>query len=153
MQLKRFCRAARWLHGPVEADGAEAWAAHALATITAAACEHPSGRARTGRPVWLPGAVQAELWLCEVMLCESLLGAVRHASLASLSFFYAHPAPRCRAVVVQLGQGLRRVNRGSVLTVRNSFNWESRWSERSLVGVPRRAPIYKFKAALEAAGL
>lgn len=30
---------------------------------------------------------------CEVRMCESMLGAVRHASLASLAFQFAHPAP------------------------------------------------------------
>ena len=33
---------------------------------------------------------------CEVMFCDSMLGAVWHASLASLCFSLAHPAPRAR---------------------------------------------------------
>ena len=52
---------------------------------------------------------------CEVMLSEALLGAVRHASLASVTFSSAHPAPECALVLLQLSQALRRLRRGSVL--------------------------------------
>lgn len=52
---------------------------------------------------------------CEVKLCESMLGAVRHASLASIAFRLAHPAPGCAPVVLQLSQALNRLRRGSVL--------------------------------------
>ena len=97
-----------------------------------------------------PALCKLSFAYCEVVLCASLLGAVRHASLASLSFWYAHPAPLCRGVVLQLGQGLRRENQGSVLTVQNSYNREGRFSERSPHG---RAPTHNFVAALEACGL
>ena len=54
----------------------------------------------------------------EVMMCASMLGAVRHASLACLYFYNAHPAPECAPVVLQLGQDLRRLGRGGVLRSR-----------------------------------
>ena len=54
---------------------------------------------------------------CEVVLCGSVLGAVRHASLTSLSFKDAYPAPMCEGAVLQLGQALAQVNRGGVLKV------------------------------------
>ena len=53
---------------------------------------------------------------CEVMLCSSVLGAARHASLASLCFCFAHPAPECAPAVLLLSQELERLGRGSVLS-------------------------------------
>ena len=52
----------------------------------------------------------------EVMMCNSMLGAVRHASLASLVFHIAHPAPECALMVLRLSQALRGLKRGNVLT-------------------------------------
>ena len=52
---------------------------------------------------------------CEVRMCESMLGAVRHASLACLAFTSAYPAPECALTVLQLSQALRDLMRGSVL--------------------------------------
>ena len=52
---------------------------------------------------------------CEVMLCRSVLGAARHASLTSLCFCNAHPAPECAPAVLQLSQELWRLRRGSML--------------------------------------
>ena len=52
---------------------------------------------------------------CEVMLSRSVLGAARHASLASLSFYNAHPTPKCAPAVLQLSQEFWRLGWGSVL--------------------------------------
>ena len=49
-------------------------------------------------------------------MCTSVLGAARHASLASLSFSTAYPAPACALAVLQLGQELKQAGRGSVLS-------------------------------------
>ena len=46
---------------------------------------------------------------CEVMLCDSMLGVVRHASLASISFVDSHPAPECAPMILQLSQALMRM--------------------------------------------
>ena len=54
---------------------------------------------------------------CEVMLCPSLLGAVRHASLTVMFIHYAHPAPESAQMVLQLSQELRRSSCGSLLAV------------------------------------
>ena len=43
-----------------------------------------------------PALRELTLDFCEVMLSPSLLGAVRHASLANLCFCSAHPAPSVR---------------------------------------------------------
>ena len=56
---------------------------------------------------------------CEVMLCESLLGAARHASLVSIDFCLAYPASECALVVLQLSQALKRLGRGSVLRLKD----------------------------------
>ena len=89
------------------------------------------------------------LVLSEVMLSHSLLGAVRHASLASLCFCNAHPAPECEQVVLQLGRELRRLGRGRVVSLAN----EGGTCQRALEDAQGRAPCQKFKAALEAGGL
>ena len=62
-----------------------------------------------------PGLRKLTFEACEVMLCRSVLGAARHASLTSLCFDEAHPAPECAPAVLQLGQELWRLGRGSVL--------------------------------------
>ena len=56
---------------------------------------------------------------CEVVLCESMLRAVRCASLVSIAFHNSHPAPGCAQMVLQLHQALKRVGRGSVLSFLN----------------------------------
>ena len=78
---------------------------------------------------------------CEVMMCTSVLGAVRHPSLKCLVFDTAHPAPECELLVLQLSQALKRLRRGSVLSVYNSL---THLAQQAL------PPICKFMAALEA---
>ena len=80
---------------------------------------------------------------CEVMVCASRLGAVRHPSLACLLFDTAHPAPECALLVLQLSQALKRLGRGSVLVVYNSFTALAQREQAP-------PPINKFMAALEA---
>ena len=78
---------------------------------------------------------------CEVMMCMSILGAVRHPSLKTLRFTTAHPAPECEPVVLQLSQALRCLGRGGVLRV---CHWYEVPAQQALL------PIRKFMAALEA---
>ena len=52
---------------------------------------------------------------CEVLLCASLLGVTRHASLALLTFDNADPVPECAPMVLQLSQALERLGRGSMI--------------------------------------
>ena len=86
---------------------------------------------------------------CEVSMCESLLGAAQHPSIAALCFSCSHPTPECAPVVLQLGQALERLRRRSVLQV---DAWQSsNWKE--LRDAQGQAPIQKFMAALEACGL
>ena len=89
---------------------------------------------------------------CEVLLCESLLGVTRHASLTSLTFHNAHPAPECTLVVLQLGQVLRRLRRGSMLRLCNDFGLATGRVIQALAGEEQLSPFKKFKAALEACG-
>ena len=86
---------------------------------------------------------------CEVVMCTSMLGAVRHASLASLTFCMAHPAPECALMVLQLRQMLRGLRRGNVLRIAPPW----RWSDDALQQAQGRAPLHKFLTALEACGL
>ena len=70
---------------------------------------------------------------CEVVLCMSLPGfAVQHASLESICFCGAHPAPKCALMVLQLSQELRQLGRGSVLRfLSNDLNSDcvvTRWT-------------------------
>ena len=58
-----------------------------------------------------PALRKLDFGFCEVRLCESMLGAMRHASLESLTFYVAHPAPECALVVLQLRQTLRGLRR------------------------------------------
>ena len=62
-----------------------------------------------------PALRELEFGYCEVRMCDSMLGAVRHASLASITFRVAHPAPDCAPMVLQLRQTLRGLRRSSVL--------------------------------------
>ena len=87
---------------------------------------------------------------CEVKLCESLPGAVRHTSLASLSFDVAHPAPECLLTVLQLGQALKRLGRCSVLR----FAYEKDVCGRPVECRVQTLPLFhRFKAATKACGL
>ena len=62
-----------------------------------------------------PGLRKLSFNSCEVMLCRSVVGAVRHASLVSLCFRDAYPALKFSPAVMQLAQELCRLGRGSVL--------------------------------------
>ena len=100
-----------------------------------------------------PALRKLDFETCEVVLSSSLLGAVRHASLTSLTFCLAHPAPECALVVLQLKRALMRVGRGHVLNLADVpeleqiFNWHEQLYADAL------APVHKFKGALEACGL
>ena len=85
----------------------------------------------------------------EVMMCKSVLGAARHASLTSLCFSAAHPAPECAPVVLQLSLALMHLGRGSVLKLvdmtreRYGFDWVA-------VHAQGQTPFAMFKAAMQA---
>ena len=84
---------------------------------------------------------------CEVILCRSVLGAARHASLTSLCFCIAHPAPECAPAVLHLSQELWRLRRGSVLrAICEDFSGYLCGALRDAQG---RAPCQVFMADLE----
>ena len=87
---------------------------------------------------------------CEVTVCCSISTAFHHASLASMSFRLAHPAPGCALTVLLLSNGLRGMGRGSVLTFVNKDKWPVEGKLREAQG---RAPFQKFVTALEACGM
>ena len=62
-----------------------------------------------------PALCKLTLNFCEVMPCSAIVGAAGHASLASLVFCIAHPAPECALAVLQLSLGLWRSSWGNVL--------------------------------------
>ena len=61
-----------------------------------------------------PALCRLYFYHCEVMSCESVVGAVWHASLTQLYFGEAYPAPKCVPTVLQLLQALKHQGRGSV---------------------------------------
>ena len=81
---------------------------------------------------------------CEVMLCPSLLGALRHASLDNLCFKTAYPAPKCALAVLQLCREFRRLRRGSAVTCVCEGPPDMPWE--------LRAAWLKFKADINACG-
>ena len=86
---------------------------------------------------------------CEVTMCTSMPGAVRHASLTSMQFCMSHPAPECAIMLLQLGQALNQVKRGSVLRVYDlGFGVAEQGYEDEQL-----APLFMFKIALQACGL
>ena len=89
---------------------------------------------------------------CEVMLCSSMLGAVRHACLTSFFFSNAHPAPECAPVVLLLSQELRRLGRGSVVksVCYCCHSFIGGVVADALKGAQGQAPCQKFRAALKA---
>ena len=87
---------------------------------------------------------------CEVLVCPSILNAVQHASLTSLSFRLAHPAPMCALIVVLLGTWLKGQGRGSVLSFVVSNEW---WAEPALQKARGQAPFQKYVIAMQACGL
>ena len=88
----------------------------------------------------------------EVMLCESMLGAVRHTSLTGIEFFASHPAPECAPTVLQLNQALRRLSRGGVLRF-VYCEQENRHGEQPLQAALALPPQHKFQVALQACGM
>ena len=103
-----------------------------------------------------PALCELTFDFCEVMLCESMLGAVRHASLVRLCFMIAHPAPECTLMLLQLSQALRRLRRGSVLVFSDYGLYQREHVFlRSLAEQDAQAlpPFQEFKAASEACGL
>ena len=56
-----------------------------------------------------PALCKLSFSFCEVTLCESVLRAKVHKSLASLSFHVAHPAPECALAVLQLSKELKEL--------------------------------------------
>ena len=84
---------------------------------------------------------------CQVMLCDLLLGAMRHASLVRLDFVLAYPAAECVLVVLQLSQALKRVRRGSVLRCLGDSELKPSWEDLT------RSPIHHFWGAFRACGL
>ena len=87
---------------------------------------------------------------CEVMLCDTVMGAARHTSLARLSFHLAHPAPECLPAVLQLCQALKRLRRRSVLWFADERWFNFPLEKYNVQGMP---PCFKFKAASLACGL
>ena len=89
----------------------------------------------------------------EVVLCHSMLGAVRHTSLTSITCIVSHPAPECTSMVLQLSQELRRLGRGSVLSFRNYTSGMHAGIEHAFQGAHALPPLYKFLVALQAYGM
>ena len=93
----------------------------------------------------------------EVLLCESMLGVVRHASLASIAFNIAHPAPKCALMVMQLSRALRRLGRGSVLSFKNYMYGMSSDApgciESAFQSAHALPPLHKFLVAFQAYGM
>ena len=91
----------------------------------------------------------------ELLLCESMLGAVRHASLTSISFHVSHPAPECAPMVLQLSRALRRLGRSSLLTFGNyMYGGDARECiEPALQSAHALPPLHKFLVALQAYGM
>ena len=107
--------------------------------------ERPLDARALGDLSGFPALCNLSFRCCEVTLCESMLGAVRHAHLTSLIFRFAPPAPDCALVVLQLRQALKRLGRGSVLKVVDCAGDSS--AERALTSVQL------FRAALKSCGL
>ena len=96
-----------------------------------------------------PALCELTFSFCEVMMCDSVLGAAGHAALANLVFHAAHPAPGCAPMVLQLSQALRQRMRDSVLRpVLDDEDVHVIWQ----LSAHGRAPFDKFRAALRALG-
>ena len=89
---------------------------------------------------------------CEVAMCDSMLGAARHASLTSLTFSSAHPAPDSTLMVLQLLKELKKLQRGSVVRFENAKRSSSS-DENLLQDAQGQAPLQLFMAAVKACGL
>ena len=120
--------------------------------------KHPLDARALGDLSRFPALRELTFDFCEVVLCRSVLGAARHASLASLCFCLAHPAPECAPVVLQLSRELLRVGRGSVLKAvtqrpdvggNPEYDWEWEYVHNRLRYEQGRAPFHRFMADLE----
>ena len=98
-----------------------------------------------------PALRKLTFFFSEVLLCESLLGAVQHAKLASISFISSNPAPECALMVLQLSQALRRLKRGSVLSFEDKMHGSH--AEHAMQSAHALAPRHKFQVALQAYGM
>ena len=96
-----------------------------------------------------PALRKLTLEYCRVMLCPSLLGAVRHASLAIFCFDTAHPAPQCVPMVLQLSREFGRLGRGSVVRCACRRYDGTYWEKQAVQG---RATCRKFEADMNAYG-
>ena len=99
-----------------------------------------------------PALCRLAFSFCEVTLCESMLGAVRHASLTSMAFITSHPAPKCALMVMQLSQALRRSGRGGVLSFERD-EIEGSDTEHAIQSAHALPPLHKFLVALQAYGM
>ena len=97
-----------------------------------------------------PSLIKVTFCLCEVVLCKSFLGAVRHPRLRRLAFLYAHPAPKCTLMVLQLSQLLEDLGRVRVLRVADIG---ANMVDVALQDAQGQAPFQMFSAALGACGL
>ena len=85
---------------------------------------------------------------CKVRLCPSMpSSAMRLASLNSIVFELAYPAPECMQMVLQLSRELRR---SSVSVLADGNEFETRRERARMLGL---RPFSKFKAALELCAL
>ena len=104
-----------------------------------------------------PALCELAFGFCEVTMCQSMLGAAQHTSLASLSFWLAYPAPECALMVLNLRQALRGLRRGSVLSFTEGNVRTGGPAESAVLSLLRThsalQPFYKFKTALEACGM
>ena len=59
-----------------------------------------------------PALCELTFSFCEVTVCQSLLGAAQHISVASLTFFLAYFAPECALMLLNLRQALSGTEAG-----------------------------------------
>ena len=99
-----------------------------------------------------PALCKLSFGCCEVAMCGSMLGAARHASLTSLTFSTAHPAPECALMVLQLLKELKELKRGSVVRFENAEGSNS-YVEKLMQEAQGQAPLQIFITAVKACGL
>lgn len=95
---------------------------------------------------------------CEVLVCDTIPGAARHPCLVDLTFWYAHPAPRCAPAVLRLGQEAKKTRRGrygpSIITFIHFTDSDiDDMFEATPQGTPMLRPWRSFEDALDALGL
>ena len=106
---------------------------------------HPLDAVALGDLSAFPALRKLTIAFCKVRLCLSMpSSAMRLASLNSIVFKFAYPAPECMQMVLQLSRELRR---SSVSVLANGNECEAqRGSWDRMLGV---GPFFAFKAALE----